>query len=425
MRFFNQNILWLLIISGINCQTVLCQNNSEIDTLSLEQRVKFETVARDVFDELENLTLILIDPEEDLDLRREASFLASLFFDYKANIEDYIGVGNNYVESHTKDIYYKKLIELSNRVVFLTKDLTLLSSVKFEKGCTGLNTENQDYFRIYTGSVEYLDQTGISDIVERVGLAPENLITKRSEFIKKMTFEIRKTAIPDVRWQLFIKKIEIIKKKNEDFSDFKTLAKRTPNKPSSERIVNPRSLEEVIASLENDDNIPNEVKQPLLDELKLIASKDDSTNNEDIVEVDIDESSKYLGLNALDFIVPGKGHLKYNKKGKAWIPTMTYMTLGAGALGTAVYFKLKSNSFYRLHKKARTFGDLHENYGKAESLHRNFLIGLGAVVLVWGTNAGHLLLKDMNQRPTKRISFNLYPSVNFGEGYSLAMKLKF
>lgn len=397
-------ILFIIIsFSLLFAQQVYGSSNdtipSGIDTLSRDIIKSFETVSEDIFYELENLNLIILDKEEDLEGRYDAKFLAKLFFNPEADIEDYLGSGNNYSEIYGKDKYFEKLFIVSNEKFELTKEFTFFDTEEFKPKWTAYNTENNDTFRVYLGALTYLDLTGVSVEVKEKGIAPETTSTEKREQYKRMIFEIRKTVIPDVRWKLFIKKIEVLDDKTIALKKAKKEGKRTLNTPTLDRLVNPKPLTQVMDEIRKDTLIATDTKDRLDSILVAAVERQKSGNKPEVSKRDM---LAYKKLNIVDFLIPGKGHLKFNKNRKALVPTITYLSLGVATVGSSIYFKRKSNRFYTKHKESTTFRELDSNYLTANENNHKFLISLGCAGLVWGTNAVHLLFKNKKHRPTRR-----------------------
>lgn len=413
MQEFLKYLVACLIIVSFQYQCTYAQVKSTIDTLTQDQIKNFEKTAKRVFYDLENLTLLIIDKEEDIDERYDARFLAKLFFFSNANIQDDLGRGNNFIEVLEKNKYYNTLFDLANTKNEFTKEFTLLSVEEFNPTIVSINLDHQDTFRVYEGELTFLDFTSISDVVERNQLSPENTYTRKNEQYKKMILQIRKTMEPYEKWQLYITKITVLDKKDLVYKATKKIEKKSKALPSSARLLIPKSPKEVKSDIMKDPLIADEHKKNLDSLLSVIEVK----------EIEEKPYKPYLGLNTLDFVLPGKGHLKFNRKNKSIFPATAYAVLGIGSVASTIYFKVKSNKYYSDHLDDTIFKELDQNYELANKYHHYYLISAGSALLIWTANAVDLLIKDKKYKPAnnKNISFQIITPVESDLGLGLIM----
>lgn len=102
-----------------------------------------------------------------------------------------------------------------------------------------------------------------------------------------------------------------------------------------------------------------------------------------------------------NYVVPGLGHMKFEYQGNRnsrYLRTVVYggSFLGAGAYAT--YHKLQSNKWNSRHVDSERFRDAQFNLAKANTHHKQFIIGTAVAAGVFIANIAHLKILEISNR---------------------------
>lgn len=405
-------VILLIALTSINAQ-------KKTLTLSKQELKEYEKKASKLFSKYENYMVNLLDRNSDELDRLYSKNALNRLFDSGANIQDDFFTPN-IRNNMRKDLYFETLDKLSRERVNISKNLKPSDDIKvdFESGPTslGVNIEEKgSQFTIYKAELYFQDYFTISETIEEIeGLSPNNISTKGRKMLKKMKIEIRYTLTDG--WTMFIKRITIVNKGLLEYQDNKSGVRKSTELTTKDKL----KKNQIITDVEKLSNLtPFEI-------IKIKEIKDSIKINPPIVASLTD--SIYYSPTLTDYLLPGKGHLKFNKKFKRYAPAIIYT---AGALGTvvpAIVFKVRSDKAYNDHKVSTTYKEKDETYKNANNEHHKFLLFTGGAAAIWSINAAHLFIKDKIQKHRyydenifeKKVSLQLTPSsTNLGIGLSL------
>ena len=124
--------------------------------------------------------------------------------------------------------------------------------------------------------------------------------------------------------------------------------------------------------------------------------------NDDNCDCKVDEAVvfNWQDLKRSDYLIVGKGHLKRGHPNATIRNSVAVAYAGTflAASGFAIYSKVRSNEFYSLHKASETLRLSDSNYNRANSHHKQFLIGTGVATAIFATQYFHLKVNNKRQR---------------------------
>lgn len=111
----------------------------------------------------------------------------------------------------------------------------------------------------------------------------------------------------------------------------------------------------------------------------------------------IDSTYHYEPVEPYTYLVPGLGWKKKEDE-RTIQPWMGVTALTAGALGAGLFYKIRSDNYYRKHQQAATFRELDDNYAKANNDNQRFIISASTGLAIWLISDLWIFFKDKNER---------------------------
>ena len=374
-----------------------------LDTTELRQ---FEKRAIKMFERYENYLVNILDKNASDRDRLYSINRATALFNRGADIQDDF-MTPTIPKTMKRDPYFAQLNLMGKNSINISKNMKRSDEVEldFVSGPTSLGVNIEDrknQFTIYKGELSFSEYFALSDTIGALGnLSANNVTSRGKKMIKKIELEIRRNL--EGHWKIFISGIDVIKKGNVDYKDRRKETKKGGELTTKEKVEENNLGEiddEAIAEILNDPGLTPKERE----EIKIAI---DSASTEIVVK----KLPPYRGATLLDYAIPGKGHLKYNRGFKRYGTAAIYFGATLACVVPATYYKIRSKRNYDRHLRTSTFRELDIFYDLANEDHHRFLYFSAGAILIATANAVHLFVKDRKQK-------RRYKKENIFEKYS-------